>query len=248
LAAVVAVAVVVAVAADIAFGSAAVDAGSDFAAQNDIEDHPTTRKSAAAVAVDAAAAIEAADVGMYGLIAKPKLVVDAVSGLRSRILFVLAELEQLVVADAVTVAEVADIVVAVVVAAVQLAENTVALFLQCWMMYEETEPQNPKDLVLHKLVVVVVAAAAVAELEQLVAFDVVTAAEVVDIADDDVAVVVQMSPFVDAVGLNSKNNTDCSERPGQHPVLPLSCSYQRYGKDCRVGWNPRSLRHGEGHS
>ena len=176
------------------------------------------------------------------------VVVDAAFGLPRTILFVIAELEQLVVAAAVTVAEAADTVA--VVAAEPLAADTVALSLQCCWMCEETEPRFPKDLARHRPFV----AAAVAALEQLVAVDatdVTAAAEAADIAAvDDAVAVVQMTPFVDAVDLNSTNNTDCSEleRPAQHLQLkqipPLNCSYQPYGTNCR---DFRSLRHGEGH-
>ena len=140
MAAAAAVAVAVVVAAGIAVGSVAVavavDAGPDFAGQNDIECYPKTKKIAAAAAVFAAAvAIEAVGAGRCEIVvAKPKLVVVvvAVSGLRSTILFGIAELEQLVASEA------ADIVVAaaaavVAAAAVRLAEDTEARYLQYWI-------------------------------------------------------------------------------------------------------------------
>jgi hypothetical protein len=127
-----------AAAAGIAFGSVAVavDAGPDFAGQNDIEYYPKTRKIAAAAAV---AAVVVAIEAVGEIVVKLKLVVDAVSGLRSTILFVIAELEQLVAAEAadivvaVAVAAVVVVVAVVAAAAVQLAADTAARYLQYWI-------------------------------------------------------------------------------------------------------------------
>ena len=134
----VAAAVVAAAAAGIAVGSVAVavavDAGPDFAGQSDIECYPKTKKIVAAVVVGAAAAIEAVGAARREIVvAKPNLVVVAVSGLRSTILFGIAELERLAASEAAGTVVVVVVAAAAVAAAVRLAEDTEARYLQYWI-------------------------------------------------------------------------------------------------------------------
>ena len=219
--------------ADIVFGFGAgaagvVGAGLDFAAKNDIASYPTTKKIGAAVA----AAIEAAGAEPCDS-TETTPVAGVVSDLPSTNVSVIAKLAELVVAGvetaaAVGVAGIAVVVVAAAAAAgvaVQPAGDTEAPYLRYSTIHGRIEPhRNPKDSEPHRLVVVV--AAAVAALEQLVAVGV-TVAVASDIVGDDAAaavvvvvaaadVAVRIAPVVaDAAGAaadagsNSKNSIGC---------------------------------------